>query len=869
MAIITYNADYKQPQDALINKFPDQYVNIKTKETDGWKKQNMDYYYSIAINRYAHAKKTLARNYEITKGILKREDFYEQPEVKDFTSLVLKTDELPAYVQHYSILTSPINVLIGEMTKRPDNTYVKAFDDDSKSEELQYKTEILQKYIFDRAKQQIYISLAQEGHDVDPAEIDAMTEEQVEEHLTAYTSLAERWGSRKLDYLKVRFGLREKSEEGFRDLLITAREFFHIYEDKSPEGFNVEVLNPVNTWFVTTPNEKYISDPFDRYRGAFAAGTIEIMEMSQILNKFDLTHEEVEHLKKYSQQNYLLSGHESNLVNPTEGYEGIKYSTYNPLLLQERMMLEAEFNGTNNTDELNTFLLPGSEISTFGNKFIVVRAYWCSKLKIGKLTYIDSDGFEQVKIVDENYKSKEHPGEISLEWGWVNQWYQGVKIGPDIYYVKPFELFDYCPIIGSIFEGKNTEPKSLVDLLKPYQTLCNIYMNKLYQSINKDAGPVLLTSLRSLPIPKDGDPQDAISIWMQNARENGVIFVDDNPENMAAASNFNQHKVQDMSRVNEMKGYMEMYYNIKNEALELVGINRQRLGSVKATETATGTNASLNQSYSQTEPWFMHHEYTLNKLYQAILDASLYIESKKPESVVSYISNDGEQAFVKVNGSDLKLKDLGVLVTSRAEDAEAYHEMRMLSQAMLQNGASAYDVAVLWTTKSMRQMKDTFKRLKKEQMDILKQQQELEQQKLQQTQQQFEQQQQLLLIQHEKDVQNENMNKALDRESKERIAIISATGYGQVQAEDLDGDGVQDVLEQQRISADEVKTAQDYQMKIQELSYKQQELLNKNNLENKKLELEKEKIKVARENMKNDLEIEKQRSKNRNKSQSK
>jgi hypothetical protein len=33
------------------------------------------------------------------------------------------------------------------------------------------------------------------------------------------------------------------------------------------------------------------------------------------------------------------------------------------------------------------------------------------------------------------------PTQISLEWGWMNQWYQGVKIGPDVYHFKPFDFF--------------------------------------------------------------------------------------------------------------------------------------------------------------------------------------------------------------------------------------------------------------------------------------------------------------------------------------------------------------------------------------------------------------------------------------------
>jgi hypothetical protein len=49
-------------------------------------------------------------------------------------------------------------------------------------------------------------------------------------------------------------------------------------------------------------------------------------------------------------------------------------------------------------------------------------------------------------------------------------------------------------------------------------------------------------------------------------------------------------------------------------------MSKQRMGSVSASETATGTN-TMQQSYSQTEPLFIAHEYVLGQFYQAIIDA--------------------------------------------------------------------------------------------------------------------------------------------------------------------------------------------------------------------------------------------------------
>ena len=57
----------------------------------------------------------------------------------------------------------------------------------------------------------------------------------------------------------------------------------------------------------------------------------------------------------------------------------------------------------------------------------------------------EKEGYASYMLVDENYKSGTIPTQQSLEWGWINQWYQGTKIGPDIYHIKPFKLLNYCP----------------------------------------------------------------------------------------------------------------------------------------------------------------------------------------------------------------------------------------------------------------------------------------------------------------------------------------------------------------------------------------------------------------------------------------
>jgi len=857
MAIIRYTKD-ATIRYAYLNIFPDQFKTEKEKMDESWIKNTMDYFSNKAYAEYVKNRDTFVKNYDLMKGILRMEDFYQEPEVRSFTDVLTSDLELPAYVKMYSIVTTPVNELVGEISKRPDTFRVKAFDDDSQAEELQFKTDTLQQYVIGQVQQQLAQKAALQGQEIDPEQLQQMTMEQVKDELDSYTSIAEKWANHILTCQKAEFNIKEKSEDAFRDLLISAREFYHIYEDNSKLGFNVEVANPKNTWFLTTPDRKFISDPTGRAQGAYAAGTVQVMELSEIIESIpDLTKEEIDHLRSSLQDYGLINVRESNLGNPDAipGQDSVMYDTFDPLVLQTRMIIESEMK--ENNDGLKDFLGLTNNVSSFGYKYVVVRSYWISKRKIGKLIYIDDMGNEQSLIVDESYKSGTVPTQQSLEWGWVNEWYQGTKIGPDIYHIKPFKLLNYCPIIGTTYEVKNTEAKSLVDLMKPFQVIYNVCMNQLYKLLEKEVGKVQLMSLRHIPIPKDGDAQDALDIWEMEARNRGVVFIDDSPENLKSPSSFNQFTALDLTRTQEIQSRYTLAQQMKQECWELVGMSRQRMGSVAASESATGTNTAMQQSYSQTEPLFVAHEYVLGQFYQAIIDAALYVESSKPQSTLSYITSEGQSAFVQVNGSDLKFRDLKVFLTNRPEDTQMFNELRQLSQAIIQNGGTLYDVVELYSTKSQRELKKTFKDLRDRQIAQQEQANKLQQQQMQQQQEQAQATlQQTAQLAQEKQA-NDDYQKQLDRISKEKIAIIQATGFGNVESEDINANAVPDVLEISKLNAEENKANKDFGLKMADIQAKNKQASDK-------MSIEKDKLQVARENMDNDLAVAKENAKGRN-----
>ena len=748
--------------------FPDLFVSKSKRKSREYIKTLNDYFTAEARRQFNENVRTFARNYNFLKGKLTPEDFYESSRHEEmnemFTTLDYdyERDGLPSDVQHYSILNQPINTLVGELSNKPDNTFVKAFDEESQAEQLQYMTDVVEQFMYSQVRDRWIMKLTQEGADINQEEfmqnVEQMTAKEVQEKLSSYSSLAERWANRMLEALKMQFNLKEKSESTFADLLKSGRERYHIYEDNSPTGFNVEDVNPVNTFRMNNPDKRYTRDDF-------ASGIIEVLNISEIMDKFKLSKQDVDKLRDIRK-----GGGKA----PATGYMSITYSpTYDRTL---ELFEEMEDYGDFGSNYRNYYRTLHSERGWKDESYRCTTTYVKAKIKRGKLTYVNSEGVEDVDFVDEDYKDGMHPGEIDIEWAYIEQWYKAVNIADVLYSYDPVEFIDRNPIIGGDFDPRNSVVKGLIDLAKPFQIIYTVAVNQLYRLLQKEIGVVYNMSLRKLNVPDDGDYRDALDMWEELARNQGISIEDDSPENInTPGGQTSAAKAIDLSRTGEIQSRYTLAQQMKIECWELLGITKERLGGVAASQTASGAQISLSQSYAQTAPWFSHHYYIINDLYQTVLDAAQYYESRKETSTLSYISGTAENIYIKVFGRDLYGRDLRVFVTDRAEDYEQLQRMRSFTNEMLQNGVDAYDVAVLMDNKSIQAHKDVLRRVKEQKQQMQQQAQEIEARKAEAIEQQTQTLQEIERVR----IENENYNNQQDRLSRERVATIQALGRQQ------------------------------------------------------------------------------------------
>ena len=803
---------------------PDQFVSEKEKNSPDWVKSTLDYYATIAHSQYWNNEK-IKKNYDLLNGILHRDDYFTE----DYERLVEFLDEstsveLPDYVKHYPMMNPPINTLVGEIIQRPDNARFKAVDEYSFNEFIRAKNELLNTIFLQKLedimltkakqlgltdqKEQLQQQMKDIGSQLSKSEqsqeeVTPETSQQLQdlqkqaeeigkqieelnkqiqdlkpkdlEKVTnkTYQSTAEQWANLKLEQLKRHFNIKDKSQEGFLDFLTSAREFHHIYVNSSKLGIGYDVVNPRNVFFLTEPNPRYTTD-------CYVIGRIESMELSRILERFNLTMDEIEYLREHRDDYIRNPSADINIFeNSQTGYDSVHYSTYNPARLNKEIQIRGELE---QEQLLDTYDPAGNRYSPDGylgyetrnQRYTVIVSYFKSKRKIGKVNFIDDDGFEQLEIVDENFEYDKKDPRVKVEWEYVNEWWEGVRIGRAVYKVSPLRHLELPPMIGTFYRAKNTIPKSIVDHMKVYQIIYNICLNQLYLLLEKEVGVAVLLNLRQLPKYKDMTDENALEKTVTLMKEMGIVPLDDSPENMKGQSSFNQSAKLDLTRTQEIQSRISLASWAKQQCWELLGFTPQRLGAVQGIDTATGIQQGMAQSFAQTEPITSAHEECMNLVYQQLIDTAQYIETQKPTSTISYVDHELHDVFLQVNTEDLKMRDLQIFVSNRSEDKRKLEEIRQLSMAYAQNQLHPYYTTLINTSQSISDirefLKDDMQKKEKQQAE----QQQVQQQQMQQQQQIAEQQQQTMKQIADDKLAFEKEEANLNRERDILVARIKA-----------------------------------------------------------------------------------------------
>ena len=856
----------------------------KTEKDQEWAAWNLDWLEWNGLKQIRKNARRLMKNYKLAKGIIDKSDYIieEDNEYRDIVETLTKEDYSALELKFYPIIPNVINVLVAEFAKRSTKLTYRAVDEFSYNEMMEQKRADVEEVLLQDAQMKIVSALMEQG--LDPSSEEAQ-QQMAPENLKSlpeiegfykkdYRSIVEQWATHQHKVDVERFKMDELEERGFRDSLITDREFWHM--KMMEDDYEVELWNPVLCFYHKSPDARYISQ-------ANWVGKTDMFTVADVIDKFGylMTTEQLEALEAIypiRSAGYNIGGQQ----NDGSYYDATKTHEWNtnlPSLAYRQYTSMVSGNILEGGDVISQILAEGEDYNVAGTAYLlrVTTAYWKSQRKVGHLTKVAENGEVTTEVITEDYKITDKPiydnrlfknktkdnlvfGE-HIDWIWINEVWGGVKIGPNIpsfwgmnnpggftpiyigveknkigplkFQFKGDSSLYGCklPVEGAVFSDRNTKSTALLDLMKPYQIAYNIVNNQIADILVDELGTIILLDQNTLPRHSLGEDWGKGNlakayVAMKNFQ---MLPLDTSITNTENALNFQHFQKLDLSQTERLMSRIQLANYFKQQAYEVIGVNPQRMGQQLSQQTATGVEQAVSASYAQTEVFFIQHcDYLMPRVHQMRTDLAQYYHSTKPSARLQYMTSADETVNFQINGTDLLMRDLNIFCSTTANHRAILEQLKSMSLNNNTTGASIYDLGKVVQSDSIAELNSVLK-ASEEKVNQMKQQEMQQQQQMQQEQLQAQAEQQRLKQDHEA------MEAEKNRQRDVLVAEIRAAGMGAMT------DVNQNLQSDFQDSMKEIRASEQYQ---QQTDLERQKEVNRNSLAAQKNDLEREKLQV-------------------------
>jgi hypothetical protein len=811
----------------LVIQVPRQTLSDKDKNLEWAKKcidagENVLMFDSSVVRQTFYNKKV---NYRLRNNMLTDKDLESvcEPYGIEFSSF-------PKNIQHIGLGNSKINTLVGEEAKRlsryPFRAYISSSDQMGISSKEESIRDMWYQKLVSIAQQKLEASM--QGQEIDPK---AMEEEMQKELAKfdkylkySYQDLKEITANKILKYEYKNLKVSDIFLRCWEDFLISGEEVVCIEELGNDIVFRK--VNPLYLFTIQSPETYKLED---------ADWIVEytMMSVGQIVDMFhlELTKEEISNLEQSKEYNSMKTG-------------GIQMAYNRDITVEERFGYTAGELFVPNQIATHYF---GGAYDQRGN-VRVMRVCWRSRRKIGKVSYYDEYGGAQEKIVDEYYKIDKDAGE-TVNWLWINEWWEGTKIANDIYVkVRPIPYQSRSmgnlseskpPYVGIYCNTNNSRVMSFMDVMKPMDYLYDIFFHRLNLAISKYKGPMLAINVSM--IPSEWDPLK----WLQYAEATNVMFMDPTNEVLKgplqgkSAGTYNQLAASGINL--EMGNYINQHVQLLSfvkQQLDLIsGVNEYRQGDVKGDANVGTSNMGWSASNSMTEKYFSLHNSFKRDCMERLLEVAKYVWKNNPHKAQFVLDDMGAEIVSYYD--EFSESEYDIHIDDGPQTQELMQALNQLAHAGMQTGQIKFrDLIEIYKKDSI----SSLARYLEEAQDKITQEQQEMQQMQQQSQEKMANQaaelkSQELQLEMEK-LNREDVNRQLDRENKIQLETIRAMSY--LQDQDLNDNMVPDIMEQSKLAMEQQKTAFD---KVQ----KERELQVKSDIERQKLQMKKEEMQTKKE----------------------
>ncbi|MDG1859697.1 MAG: hypothetical protein P8I94_11365 [Emcibacteraceae bacterium] len=655
--------------------FPSMFVSEKEKNEE-WCSSVIDAimnYLTYDKSPLRDARSSDIRNYSIYNGNFVRDDFKYITEQYGVA--------FPARLVNYPIIQPKIDLLVGEEIKRPLDYKVTTINKESILRKENMKVSLIARQLMGEIKEEIKKAT---NVDVDIENENIPLPDDVDVFMRYnYKELIEEIVQDGLEYLTHNYHLKDVFKNGFRDLLVTGKEFFKTYiKDGDPY---VRRVDPRSIVYDLGSESDYLDD-------SAWVGEERWLTASEILDEYreELTQDQVE--KIYEMMNVTSSG-------DTEDYNSeLQWVDYN--------MGRA-------------------------TRIRVVIAEWKSvrevKYKVSPNKHDESRPFK--KLVGDGYKKKK--GE-KIEIKYIDDIWEGTKIGGTVLvrcrrrFNQPRSVDDISKTklsyVGAVKNRQTGGAESMVGLLKNVQMLYNIVMYHIELAMARSGGKAVIYDVAQLPENLGLSMEDV----MYHMKTDGIIPINSKDEGMQAHT-FNQFQQIDFTLSNSVQQLINLKLMLEDTAGQISGVTKQREGSISNYEYVGNVQRAVVQSATITEPWFYTHQEVKQRVYQNLADLIklAWKDGKKAATVLG----DGSYKFLSVL-PEVALSDYGIYMGDSGKDEALKGMVTQFAQGALQSGS----ISLLDLIKVMKAdtMTEAEKVLERGMEEMRKQQQEAAQQQQQQ-----------------------------------------------------------------------------------------------------------------------------------------
>lgn len=698
---------------SALGGFPPQQLSYNRKNK-AWRKRCVDFGDDHSLLHHHLARKSVIDmriNYDLLNGKIHVEDLklYLNP-------FGLDASFIPDNIQHYPIINSKLNVLLGEEMDRVFDYRVIVTNPNAVSEiEEEKNAEINQKLLQlvsdDSKSEEDYKKESEKLSDYFQYEWQDKREQRANELLNHYV--------KELD-------IDQLLHKGFQDALTVGEEAYQI--DIVGGEPVVRKINPMKMRIIKSSGSDKIED-------ADMIVLEDYWSPGRIIDVFydQLSKDDIKELENPVDGDNPYTDNMDNL-DPRYGFINALDTDWDGNKLDVNSLFD---------DNDDDSLLPYD----FNGNVRILRVYWKSRRKIKKVKSYDPEtGEETFNFYPENYTIDPDKGEEEQSF-WVNEAWEGTKIGKDIYVNMRPRPIQYnrmsnpsrCHfgIIGSIYSNNGYTPFSLVDMVKPYAYMYDVYHDRLNKLVAKNKGKVIRMDFAKVPKGWDADK------WLYYITVNGIAVENSFKEGtqgmatgkLAGAMNNASSGVIDASLGNDIQQYISLLTWVDQQIGKIMGISPQREGQVSNRETVGGVERATLQSSHITQWLFNIHENVKKRVYECLMEtAKICLRGRKKK--FRYTLSDGAEKMAEIDGDEFAENDYGLVVDNSSGTQELNQKLDMLAQAALQNQALNFSTIMkLYATTSLQ---DKMRMIETYEKKVQEMQQQQQQQQIQIQQQQMQ-----------------------------------------------------------------------------------------------------------------------------------